>query len=325
MLFDWLVVGQVVATDPAHSVRGPKHVVKTGKTTVLTGEQARELLDSIDTSTLVGLRDRALISVMTFAFARVSISWAISPGSPVIRYRASFAPSARILPFAIMAQRRQDRRNRRGEAVLDLLDLAPQLPQFVRQPAGTQRAAHQRDAVRGVGRLVQEARAPVERDKRLRQSRNVNRGAAANARARGGFVAKPAARQITGDAHPGGGGFDLQTLAVCRMDPNADRLGALPVFAAARDLLRRLALVGQMNDSRRRAARVSPLPCSGSPVIARGAGAALLLPVQRGAALAVGAGVRKLRRGFQGARLLGRRVSAGETADAGGIGGARLP
>ena len=45
--------------------------VKTGKTTVLTGEQARELLDSIDTSTVVGLRDRALISVMTFAFARI--------------------------------------------------------------------------------------------------------------------------------------------------------------------------------------------------------------------------------------------------------------
>ncbi len=71
MLFDWLVTGQVVATNPAHSVRGPKHVVKTGKTTVLTGEQARALLDSIDTSTVVGLRDRALISVMTFAFARV--------------------------------------------------------------------------------------------------------------------------------------------------------------------------------------------------------------------------------------------------------------
>ena len=71
MLFDWLVTGQVVATNPAHSVRGPKHVVKTGKTTVLTGEQARQLLDSIDMSTVVGLRDRALISVMTFAFARV--------------------------------------------------------------------------------------------------------------------------------------------------------------------------------------------------------------------------------------------------------------
>src|SRR5208337_1348741 len=71
MLFDWLVTGQVVATNPAHSVRGPKHVVKTGKTTVLDAEQARRLLDSIDTSTVVGLRDRALISVMTFAFARI--------------------------------------------------------------------------------------------------------------------------------------------------------------------------------------------------------------------------------------------------------------
>jgi site-specific recombinase XerC len=71
MLFDWLVTGQVVATNPAHAVRGPKHVVKTGKTTVLDADQARKLLDSIDTSTLVGLRDRALISVMTFAFARI--------------------------------------------------------------------------------------------------------------------------------------------------------------------------------------------------------------------------------------------------------------
>ena len=59
MLFDWLVTGQVVATNPAHAVRGPKHVIKTGKTTVLTSEQARKLLDSIDTSTLVDLRDRA--------------------------------------------------------------------------------------------------------------------------------------------------------------------------------------------------------------------------------------------------------------------------
>src|SRR5271165_4714798 len=71
MLFDWLVTGQVVATNPAHSVRGPKHVVKTGKTTVLDTDQARKLLDSINTSTVVGLRDRALISVMTFAFARI--------------------------------------------------------------------------------------------------------------------------------------------------------------------------------------------------------------------------------------------------------------
>jgi len=44
MVFDWLVTGQVVATNPAHAVRGPKHVVKTGKTTVLTGEQAASSL-----------------------------------------------------------------------------------------------------------------------------------------------------------------------------------------------------------------------------------------------------------------------------------------
>jgi site-specific recombinase XerD len=71
MLFDWLVVGQVLATNPAHAVRGPKHVVKRGKTPVLSAKQARELLDSIDVSTLVGLRDRALIAVMTYALARV--------------------------------------------------------------------------------------------------------------------------------------------------------------------------------------------------------------------------------------------------------------
>jgi len=77
MLFDWLVTGQVVATNPAHAVRGPKHVVKTGKTTVLDAEQARRLLDSIDTSTVVGLRDRALIALMTYSFARVSAAVAM--------------------------------------------------------------------------------------------------------------------------------------------------------------------------------------------------------------------------------------------------------
>ncbi|HEY5869131.1 MAG TPA: tyrosine-type recombinase/integrase [Candidatus Tectomicrobia bacterium] len=71
MLFDWLVTGGVVATNPAHAVRGPTHVVKRGKTPVLTPEEARALLDSIDVSTVVGLRDRALISVMVFTFARV--------------------------------------------------------------------------------------------------------------------------------------------------------------------------------------------------------------------------------------------------------------
>jgi site-specific recombinase XerD len=72
MLFDWLVTGQVVAINPAHAVRGPKHVIKRGKTPVLTPDEARKLLDSINVSTLVGLRDRALIGLMVYSFARVS-------------------------------------------------------------------------------------------------------------------------------------------------------------------------------------------------------------------------------------------------------------
>ena len=71
MLFDYLVTGQVIPMNPASSVRGPKHVVKRGKTPSLTADEARELLDSIDVTTIRGLRDRAIIGVMLFSFARV--------------------------------------------------------------------------------------------------------------------------------------------------------------------------------------------------------------------------------------------------------------
>ena len=71
-LFDWLVIGQVVPANPAASVRGPTHIVRTGKTPVLQPTEARLLLDTIDTSTLHGLRDRALLAVMVYSFARVS-------------------------------------------------------------------------------------------------------------------------------------------------------------------------------------------------------------------------------------------------------------
>jgi integrase/recombinase XerD len=86
MLFDWLVTGHVLDVNPAHAVRGPKYVVKKGKTPVLTAEEARELLDSIaivkktrladgtesEQPWLAGLRDRALIGVMVYTFARVN-------------------------------------------------------------------------------------------------------------------------------------------------------------------------------------------------------------------------------------------------------------
>ena len=72
MLFDWLVVGQVLPFNPAYSVRGPKHVVKAGKTPVLSAAETRALLDGIDVSTLAGLRDRALLGVLAYSFARVT-------------------------------------------------------------------------------------------------------------------------------------------------------------------------------------------------------------------------------------------------------------
>ena len=70
-LFDWLVIGQVVPVNPATAVRGPRHVVRVGKTAVLEPAEARALLDSIDAATPVGLRDRALISLMVYSFARI--------------------------------------------------------------------------------------------------------------------------------------------------------------------------------------------------------------------------------------------------------------
>ena len=79
MMFDWLVVGQIVPMNPASAVRGPTYVVKKGKTPVLAPSQARQLLDGIPimaaesgSPCVTGLRDRALIGVMVYTFARVS-------------------------------------------------------------------------------------------------------------------------------------------------------------------------------------------------------------------------------------------------------------
>jgi integrase/recombinase XerD len=85
MLFDWLVTGQAVPSNPAHSVRGPRYSVTKGSTPVLSSEETRALLKNMKVSYtttlddgteqevhyLVGLRDRAIIAVMTYTFARV--------------------------------------------------------------------------------------------------------------------------------------------------------------------------------------------------------------------------------------------------------------
>lgn len=86
-LFDWLVIGQVLPLNPAAAVRGPKHVVKTGKTPVLDPQEARAMLDSIDVSTPAGLRDRALIGLMVYSFARVGAALAMKVEDAYVQNR----------------------------------------------------------------------------------------------------------------------------------------------------------------------------------------------------------------------------------------------
>ena len=76
-LFDWLVTGHVIEVNPAHAVRGPSHVVRSGRTPVLDPKEARALLDKIDVTTVIGLRDRALIALMVYSFARIGAALAM--------------------------------------------------------------------------------------------------------------------------------------------------------------------------------------------------------------------------------------------------------
>ena len=69
---DRALVSVRLYVNPAAAVRGPTHVVTTGATPVLSPAEARRLLEAIDTGTLAGLRDRALVSVMLYSVARVS-------------------------------------------------------------------------------------------------------------------------------------------------------------------------------------------------------------------------------------------------------------
>jgi site-specific recombinase XerD len=71
MLFQALVREQVLGANPAAAVKGPRHSAVRGKTPVLAGDEMLQLLNAIDTSTLIGLRDRALIGAMAYSFARV--------------------------------------------------------------------------------------------------------------------------------------------------------------------------------------------------------------------------------------------------------------
>ena len=63
----------MIPANPAMDVRGPKHVVRVGKTPVLTKEDARTLFAWIDVETPGGVRDQALLGTMVYTFGRIAL------------------------------------------------------------------------------------------------------------------------------------------------------------------------------------------------------------------------------------------------------------
>ena len=68
--FDTLVTRHVIVLNPALSVRGERLQVLEGKTPEFTIDQARRLLKGIDTSNVIGLRDRAIIGILIYTASR---------------------------------------------------------------------------------------------------------------------------------------------------------------------------------------------------------------------------------------------------------------
>lgn len=79
--FDALTVRHVIILNPALSVRGERVRAVEGLTPEITPAQARALLDSIDTSSVVGLRDRAVIGCLAFTAARAGAVARLTCGS----------------------------------------------------------------------------------------------------------------------------------------------------------------------------------------------------------------------------------------------------
>ena len=77
MLCDWLVVGQILPFNPAASVRGPRHAPTVGRTPVLEAGEWRRLMAAIPQEQNRDLRDRALIAVLSYAFARIGAALAL--------------------------------------------------------------------------------------------------------------------------------------------------------------------------------------------------------------------------------------------------------
>lgn len=158
-LFDFLVVGHVLKHNPAHAVRGPKWVVQRGKTPVLAPDDVRALFDAIDPKTVLGARDRALIGVMVYTFARIGAARSMRLQD---YYTEGRAPMVRLLEKG--SKRRDLPVHRVLRRYLDhyikkagLVEEKAWLFQSMKGGKLTGRRLSQADAYRMVGRRVQAA------------------------------------------------------------------------------------------------------------------------------------------------------------------------
>ena len=78
--FDELVIRHVVVLNPAASVRGERHEVIEGKTPEIPAEDARKLLRAVDTSHVVGLRDRAVLGILIYTADRTCVVQPLGSG-----------------------------------------------------------------------------------------------------------------------------------------------------------------------------------------------------------------------------------------------------
>jgi len=78
--FDGMVTRHAIVLNPALSVRGERYSVIEGKTPEIPIPDARKLLASMDTSHVVGLRDRALLAVLVYTGSRAGAAAKLKRG-----------------------------------------------------------------------------------------------------------------------------------------------------------------------------------------------------------------------------------------------------
>lgn len=111
-IFGWLAKAKMVTDDIVRAIHLPTGTVPRQQTAVLTPEQVRKLIRAIDTKSVVGLRDRALVGVIVYTFAPPSVAATINVGdydrdSRVLELKPIGRPSRKV-PVHKMAARYLD-------------------------------------------------------------------------------------------------------------------------------------------------------------------------------------------------------------------------